>query len=645
MSPRHLAVVLLPLFVAAAPGTNGAVVEAAADFAVWPDAPPLPLRPPAFRATSAAAEQDPATVETSLGLDRPLRRLIQQGLTNEGFDPGAPDGLFGPRTRAAIRGWQESRGVQVSGYLNGAEAELLRAAGSPQRVELQSTASPPDVDLPAAPALSSASVVSATDTNESPIVPEASTAAAPAPVPIVAEATAEREEQPLPAENLRPTSPSARTAQLPPEILADRYLLRAERLLAADNSEAAHDVMLEIMALQDEHEIPLPDGFRFRYAQLALRGGRTETAISSLNEYLINAGREGEYYREALELLDSAEEALRLAEVERRRADIARRRADAERRRVEARQRQNDELAQRQMAAAAQALPRDRLRSGGLAPEMVRIASGRFFYWTYQGGPHLQEVEIAEPYAISRYEITLGEFEHFVDNSRHRPATDNGDNCRDGTYYDRRRSTWRQPLFLQFVRSGVPSRLVRQSDTHPVVCVSIGDAMAYAEWLSQETGYSYRLPSAAEWQYAARAGSADAMRIDHSERSKFCGRANLHEGSENSCTDGVRYTTAVGNFQANSVGLYDMIGNVAEWVLACARVTPDKYLRLSPDGSYENPSGCDRPVAMGGAWYHAGTNETITFSGTWADHNVDLYPGGEYHIGFRVVRDLPNDGL
>ena len=81
-------------------------------------------------ASAAVAQEEAAAVEEALGLDRPTRRLIQQGLRNEGFDPGAPDGLFGPRTRAAIRRWQEARGVPPTGYLDStAAAELL---GSPR---------------------------------------------------------------------------------------------------------------------------------------------------------------------------------------------------------------------------------------------------------------------------------------------------------------------------------------------------------------------------------------------------------------------------------------------------------------------------------------------------------------------------------
>ena len=95
--------------------------------------------------------------------------------------------------------------------------------------------------------------------------------------------------------------------QLPPEVLLDRLLLRAERLLAAGEPAAALEGMNEIVALQEEHDLVLEDGFDFQYAQVAYAAGRTETAIASLNDYLLAAGREGEFYREALELLDSAE--------------------------------------------------------------------------------------------------------------------------------------------------------------------------------------------------------------------------------------------------------------------------------------------------------------------------------------------------
>ena len=95
--------------------------------------------------------------------------------------------------------------------------------------------------------------------------------------------------------------------QLPPEIMVDRHLVRAERLLADGDPAAAIEAMNEILALQDEHGLVLEDDFYFQYAGVAFAAGRTERAIASLNEYLVTAGREGAFYREALELLDSAD--------------------------------------------------------------------------------------------------------------------------------------------------------------------------------------------------------------------------------------------------------------------------------------------------------------------------------------------------
>ena len=109
----------------------------------------------AFEATNEIPalqeESDPSAVEARLGLDRPARRLIQQELRNEGFDPGTPDGLFGPRTRAAIRRWQEARGEQPTGYLTAAEVQALRTAGPavPSQTDPVATAAPAGAAPPA----------------------------------------------------------------------------------------------------------------------------------------------------------------------------------------------------------------------------------------------------------------------------------------------------------------------------------------------------------------------------------------------------------------------------------------------------------------------------------------------------------------
>lgn len=82
---------------------------------------------------ACAPAEAPEQVEATLELEQPTRRLIQLGLQAEGFDPGPPDGLFGRRTRSAIRGWQESQGLSPTGFLDGSAAEALRAAGAARR--------------------------------------------------------------------------------------------------------------------------------------------------------------------------------------------------------------------------------------------------------------------------------------------------------------------------------------------------------------------------------------------------------------------------------------------------------------------------------------------------------------------------------
>ncbi len=389
--------------------------------------------------------------------------------------------------------------------------------------------------------------------------------------------------------------------------------------------------MNEVLELQREHLVALPAEFPFKYAQVALAAGLPETAVASLNDYLLAAGREGEFYREALELLESAEEAVRRADAERRRAEAARQRAEAERRRIEARQRENDELAQRQREAAAVPLPRDPFRSGGLAPEMVTVAAGRFQYITRQNrGDHLEWVAFDRPFSISKFEVTRGEFERFVDNSRYRTAAETHRQCGE-------RDAWKRPRAPGFMM-GRPPRF-EQTDDHPVVCVSHHDAMAYTAWLSDQTGQTYRLPSPAEWQYAARAGANAAMLHVDRVYGEYCGRANLDEidHDDRNCTDGVRYTAAVGRFAPNGVGVHDMIGNVAELVLGCGRVIGD-YIRLARDGSLEDVDGCERPARMGGAYY---MQAEFTFYGT-VDFSYSDEAATRSYVGFRLVRELPD---
>ena len=100
---------------------------------------------------------------------------------------------------------------------------------------------------------------------------------------------------------------AAAAAQLPPDVMVDKYLLEAKMLSEEKNHKGALEAMDRIVALQKEHGLMLPESFSFQYAQTALAAGAVQAAIDSANRYLSAAGREGKHYREALELLVKAE--------------------------------------------------------------------------------------------------------------------------------------------------------------------------------------------------------------------------------------------------------------------------------------------------------------------------------------------------
>jgi formylglycine-generating enzyme required for sulfatase activity len=155
-----------------------------------------------------------------------------------------------------------------------------------------------------------------------------------------------------------------------------------------------------------------------------------------------------------------------------------------------------------------------------------------------------------------------------------------------------------------------------QDDTHPVVCVSWADAQDYVQWLAAKTGKKYRLLSEAEWEYAARAGSTKAYPW---------GGTATHEhanyGQEDCCSplakdhDKWEETSPVGSFPPNKFGLYDMHGNVLQWVQDCfsasyakapADGTPyERSLKLQTSGNLADMTGtnsCAYRIVRGGDW-------------------------------------------
>ena len=148
----------------------------------------------------------------------------------------------------------------------------------------------------------------------------------------------------------------------------------------------------------------------------------------------------------------------------------------------------------------------------------------------------------------------------------------------------------------------------------PVINVSWDDAQAYVSWLSERTGAHYRLLSEAEWEYAARAGTRTARYWGESDADQ-CGYANGYN-DYGSCSDGHRFTAPVGSFDPNAFGLYDVLGNVAEWTQDCLN------------------EPCYRRVSRGGAWSSLPEElRSASRSGPFSDM-------GFWQVGFRVARTI-----
>jgi formylglycine-generating enzyme required for sulfatase activity len=135
----------------------------------------------------------------------------------------------------------------------------------------------------------------------------------------------------------------------------------------------------------------------------------------------------------------------------------------------------------------------------------------------------------------------------------------------------------------------------------PVIQVSWEDAVAYAKWLTEQTGKAYRLPTEAEWEYAARAGTETPFwtgRCIHTDQANYAGTDD-YAGC--GARTGVyrQQSVPVGSLPANPWGLHEVLGNVWEWVQDCWH---DRYQGAPTDGSAWESGGCDRRVLRGGSW-------------------------------------------
>ena len=247
----------------------------------------------------------------------------------------------------------------------------------------------------------------------------------------------------------------------------------------------------------------------------------------------------------------------------------------------------------------AAVLPGTVFRDCDTCPEMIFIPAGQFIQGSLVSdkdreaneGPR-RSVAIDYALSVSRYEITKTEFARFAAATGHEGA---GCNTYDGSWEMDDGRSWRSPGF-------------EQDETHPVTCISWNDAQSYVRWLADKTGRDYRLLSASEWEYAARAGIAHNS-ADMADPARACESANVADRSAGAtypgweifdCQDHFVHTAPVGSFQANAFGIHDMIGNVFEWVTDCWN---DNYEKSPSDGAAWVNGDCGRRVLRGGSWF------------------------------------------
>ena len=265
-------------------------------------------------------------------------------------------------------------------------------------------------------------------------------------------------------------------------------------------------------------------------------------------------------------------------------------------------------------------------------PDMVVVPAGRFAMGAEAGeegspeGP-VRNVTISRPFALGRYEITQRQFAAFI--------ADTGYLMRGGCEIPEG-GEWRRPADADWTNPGY-GRVPFEDE--PAACISWLDADAYVRWLADRTGLPYRLPTEAEWEYAARSGAAGEYWWGAMDAA--CRHANVHDEAGAAahasgrepfpCNDGFAQAAPVGSFAANAWGLHDMSGNVWEWTADCY-VAP--YPSAPVDGDAVTAEACEKRAVRGGGWITGPGLQRLSFRGRYTPETLIS------HFGLRVARDL-----
>ncbi len=250
-------------------------------------------------------------------------------------------------------------------------------------------------------------------------------------------------------------------------------------------------------------------------------------------------------------------------------------------------------------------------------PEMVRVEGGDFQMGNNAGGSDEKPVHNVHlnSFDIGKFEVTYSEFKKFVDATGYLTDAEQPDTVRRKHGLPPRgisNGTWK----MYANNKPVPAN----DSMSPVGNISWNDAMAYCDWLGKQTGKKFRLPTEAEWEYAARGGNK-------SKNYTYVGGNNIGEVAwylDNA--DKTSHT--VGRKMPNELGIYDMAGNVREW---CADWYTDTYYKVSPADNPAGPERGSRRVLRGGSWGSAKERMRMTY------RNYEFPYNSSWEFGFRVA--------
>lgn len=256
--------------------------------------------------------------------------------------------------------------------------------------------------------------------------------------------------------------------------------------------------------------------------------------------------------------------------------------------------------------------------SDGKKPQdkLITVPAGCYLMGNTFGDSYYTEMPVHEvcisSFSISPYPVTRGEFAQFATETGFRTGAEKNDGC-----YVYNGDSWKKDPAANWRSPGFP-----QGDDHPVVCVNWSDSVAYAEWLTKRNNRHYRLPTEAEWEYAARSGG---------KQERFAGGNDIDKVAWHGGNSG-NSTHPVGQKQPNGLGIYDMSGNAWQW-------TEDWYdKRYYRESSRNDPRGSaagTKKIFRGGSWFYDQRGARTTYRDFATPDFSSSY------LGFRLASPTP----